>query len=182
MNNPKEEKRISKFLSFVLRHKPDHIGIDLDENGWTDVQGLIGKVNQSGIALDFEMLKHIVDTNSKKRFAFSDNFDRIRANQGHSVDVELGYTVQNPPDILYHGTGRQYLESILANGLIRQSRHHVHLSVDVATAKDVGQRHGKPVVLEVLAGAMNEKGFKFFISENGVWLTETVPAEFLRSL
>lgn len=182
MNNPKEEKRISKFLSFVLRHKPDHIGIELDENGWTDVQALIEKANQSGITLNFEMLKHIVDTNSKKRFAFSDNFDKIRANQGHSVDVELGYKAQKPPDILYHGTGQQYLESILANGLIRQSRHHVHLSVDVATAKNVGQRHGKPVVLEVHAGAMNAKGFEFFVSENGVWLTETVPVQFLRKI
>src|SRR5688572_2601254 len=116
MSNTKEEKRISKFLSFVLRHKPEHIGIELDDNGWTNVGILIDKVNQNGIPLTFENLKHIVDTNSKKRFAFNDNFEKIRASQGHSVDIELGYISQQPPSILYHGTGERSVASIVESG------------------------------------------------------------------
>ena len=158
MSNTKEEKRISKFLSFVLRHKPEHIGIELDENGWTNVGILIDKVNHSGIPLTFETLKHIVDTNSKKRFAFNDNFEKIRASQGHSVDIELGYTPQQPPDILYHGTGERSVPSIMKDGLLKHNRHHVHLSVDIKTAQQVGQRHGKAVVLVVEAMAMHDNG------------------------
>jgi putative RNA 2'-phosphotransferase len=180
MSNTKEEKRISKFLSFVLRHKPDHIGIALDENGWTDVKVLIERVNENGIPLTFELLKYIVETNSKKRFAFNESFEKIRASQGHSVDVDLGYTAQKPPAILYHGTGEKSLSAILEQGLQKQGRTHVHLSLDIETAKAVGQRHGRVAVLKVSAGEMHERGFEFFLSENGVWLTDSVPAEFLR--
>ncbi|HEX6181838.1 MAG TPA: RNA 2'-phosphotransferase [Chitinophagaceae bacterium] len=180
MSNIKDEKRISKFLSFVLRHKPEHIGIELDENGWTDVQTLVEKVNQNGITLTFELLKHIVDTNSKKRFAFNENFDKIRASQGHSIDVELGYVAQQPPAILYHGTAEKSVNSILEQGLQKQNRHHVHLSIDIETAKNVGQRHGEVFIFEVLSGEMHSAGFEFFLSENGVWLTDTVPPIYLK--
>ena len=182
--NEKDVTRMSKFISLVLRHKPEIIGIQLDENGWVDVTELIEKsnTNATGIHLDFETLKHIVDTNSKKRFAFNDTFDKIRANQGHSVTIELGYSAQVPPSILYHGTSVKSLDSILQNGLEKRNRHHVHLSKDIETAISVGSRHGKPVVLEVLATEMHNANFEFFISENGVWLTDNVPARFLKSI
>ena len=180
MSNTKEEKRISKFLSFVLRHNPDHIGIRLDENGWTDAKVLVERVNAHNIPLTFELLKYIVETNSKKRFAFDESFEKIRASQGHSVDVDLGYAAQKPPAILYHGTAERSVNAILEQGLQKQGRTHVHLSLDVGTAKNVGQRHGKVAVLIVFAGEMHERGFEFFLSENGVWLTDRVPAEFLK--
>lgn len=175
----KETTRISKFLSLVLRHQPETIGIELDDNGWTDVNTLIEKSNQAGVKFDFEVLKHVVDTNSKKRFAFNDSFELIRASQGHSVDVELGYTPQTPPAILYHGTAVKNIASILASGLEKRERHHVHLSADTETAIMVGQRYGKPFVFEVDAAKMHADGFPFFISENGVWLTDGVPAQYL---
>ena len=181
MSNIQEEKRISKFLSFVLRHHPEHIGITLDENGWTDVGTLLEKVSHHNIPLTFDLLKRIVDTNAKKRFAFNESLDKIRASQGHSIDVELGYTPQQPPEILYHGTAEKWVSPILETGLQKQNRHHVHLSADIDTAKNVGQRHGKVVVFEVLAGEMFEEGIEFFVSANGVWLTDHVPAKYLRS-
>lgn len=181
MISEKENTRISKFLSLVLRHKPEEIGIELDENGWTDVTMLIEKVNKAGIALTFEILKHVVDTNAKKRYSFNESFDKIRANQGHSVEIDLGYTPQVPPEILYHGTGEKFIGSILEKGLLKQNRHHVHLSADVETAFMVGQRHGKPFVFEVLAGQMHRDNFQFFLSANGVWLTDFVPVKYLKN-
>ncbi len=173
-------KRHSKFLSLVLRHKPEVLGITLDENGWTDVATLLDRMHQEGRPLDLETLALVVSTNSKQRFALSDDHTRIRANQGHSVAVELGYVPVEPPAILFHGTGHQSVENILLSGLEKRSRHHVHLSADRQTAVLVGQRHGKPVVLEVLAGDMHLAGFAFFLSENGVWLTDQVPPPYLR--
>lgn len=180
MITEKENIRISKFLSLVLRHKPEEIGIDLDSNGWTDVKALIEKTNQSGISLNFDILKHIVDTNPKRRFAFNETLDKIRANQGHSVEVELGYIAKQPPSILYHGTAEKNVASILQQGLRKGERHHVHLSADVDTAIKVGQRHGKPVVFEVKAEQMFDDKHEFYLSDNGVWLTEHVPAKYLR--
>jgi putative RNA 2'-phosphotransferase len=180
MIGEKQNTKISKFLSLVLRHKPETIGISLDENGWTDVDTLIKNVNASGTFLTPAILKYVVETNSKKRFAFSDDFKMIRASQGHSINVELGYEPKKPPVILYHGTAEIFINSILKTGLEKRKRHHVHLSSDVETARKVGERHGKVVVLEVLSGQMHEAGFEFFISENGVWLTDHVPAEYLR--
>ena len=175
----KSDVRISKFLSLVLRHKPEKIGIELDQNGWVDVDALIAAANSHGVKLDRRTLTHIVETNSKKRFAFNDSFDKIRASQGHSVDVELGYVSQEPPEILYHGTGEKSVRSILETGLQKRNRQHIHLSSDVETAVMVGQRHGKPFVFDVLAKKMCSDGFEFFLSDNGVWLTETVPPDYL---
>lgn len=180
MINEKQITSISKFLSLVLRHQPETIGIELDQNGWTDVDTLLKKSNAYGIRLDNETLKHIVETNSKKRFAFNDTFDRIRASQGHSVEIELGYTSQKPPEILYHGTGEKSVQSILDTGLEKQSRQQVHLSADLETAIKVGQRHGKPFVFKVLAEQMFNDKFEFFISDNGVWLTDNVPTKYLK--
>lgn len=177
----KDDIRTSKFLSLVLRHQPKSIGIVLDENGWTDVGTLIEKTQKSGIPLDFERLKHIVDTNEKKRFAFNSDFTKIRASQGHSVEVDLGYTSQKPPAVLYHGTTDSALSSIMQTGIEKRKRHHVHLSKDQETAIKVGQRHGKAVILQVLAEKMFEEGFQFFLSENGVWLTDEVPVRFIKT-
>jgi len=180
MTNGKQLITLSKFLSLVLRHKPETIGIQLDDNGWTDVQTLITKSGGYGIQFDFEILKHIVDTNSKKRFAFNEAFTQIRASQGHSVTVELGYTDKEPPEILYHGTAEKTVPLIRATGLGKQKRLHVHLSDNVETATAVGQRHGKPIVIEVLARQMYGDGFKFYLSDNNVWLTDSVPAKYLK--
>jgi putative RNA 2'-phosphotransferase len=176
----KNEINISKFLSLVLRHQPETIGIELDQNGWTDVNELIEKANNYGIKFDRETLNHIVETNSKKRFAFNDTVDKIRASQGHSVEIELGYTNQQPPEFLFHGTSEKFVQSILSTGLDKISRLHIHLSSDIETAIKVGQRHGKPFVFKVLAGQMYQDNFVFYISENGVWLTNNVPTKYLK--
>jgi putative RNA 2'-phosphotransferase len=179
MISEQENTRISKFLSLVLRHQPQLIGIELDEQGWTDVHQLIGKAQKKGVILTFDMLQHIVDTNAKKRFAFNNDLTKIRASQGHSVKVNLDYLPQVPPAILYHGTGIQFVSSILKDGLLKMDRHHVHLSADKETAIKVGKRHGKPAVLRIAATDMAEKGFVFFKSDNGVWLTEHVPVSYI---
>ncbi len=177
----KDDIRTSKFLSLVLRHQPQSIGIVLDENGWTDVSLLIEKTNKTGIVLDFETLKHIVETNPKKRFAFNSDLTKIRASQGHSVEVDLGYVPQKPPEVLYHGTTDSALSSIMQTGIEKRSRQHVHLSKDEETAIKVGQRHGKAVILQVLAQKMFDEGFQFFLSDNGVWLTDEVPVRFIKT-
>ncbi len=176
----KNEINISKFLSLVLRHQPETIGIQLDKNGWTDVNELIEKANNYGIKFDKETLNHIVATNSKKRFAFNDTLDKIRASQGHSVEIELGYTNQKPPEILFHGTAEKFVQSILDTGLEKRNRQHVHLSSDLETAIKVGQRHGKPFIFNVLAEQMYNDNFQFYISDNGVWLTDNVPTKYLK--
>jgi putative RNA 2'-phosphotransferase len=176
----KNEINISKFLSLVLRHQPETISIQLDQNGWTDVNELIEKTNNYGIKFDRETLNHIVATNSKKRFAFNDTFDKIRASQGHSVEIELGYTNQKPPEILFHGTAEKFIQSILKTGLEKRKRQHVHLSRDIETAIKVGQRHGKPFIFNVLAEQMYNDNFQFYISDNGVWLTDNVPTKYLK--
>jgi putative RNA 2'-phosphotransferase len=180
MISEKENQRISKFLSLVLRHQPETIGIRLDENGWVDLQLLIFKMNQHGVNISMEILDHVVATNNKKRFAYNEGRTLIRASQGHSVNVELGYEPQKPPEILYHGTAERFSESILKIGLEKQSRQHVHLSVEVETAISVGKRHGKPVIFEVASGEMFADGFVFYFSENKVWLTDHVPVRYLK--
>jgi len=182
MISDKEALKLGKFLSLILRHQPDVIGIKLDENGWADVDALIAGCNRKGNKLDFKILQYIVENNSKKRYAFNEDCSKIRASQGHSLEVELGYTAQEPPETLYHGTAQQHLESIFKTGLEKRQRQHVHLSADTQTATKVGQRHGKVVILEVKALEMHQDGFEFFISENGVWLTDNVPTKYFQRL
>lgn len=169
----------SKFLSLVLRHQPELIGIQLDINGWTDVDILIQKANQHGVIFDKTLLELVVSTNPKKRFALNESRTQIRANQGHSVSIDLGIDSQTPPDILYHGPAEHSASAILQSGLDKRSRQHVHLSADLDTARKVGQRHGKPFIFIVLAGRMAQEGHTFYQSDNGVWLTDHVPARFL---
>jgi putative RNA 2'-phosphotransferase len=171
--------KLSKFLSLILRHQPEVIGLSLDENGWADVTQLIELANHKGTALTLPLLEEIVATNDKKRFAFNADKSKIRASQGHSITVDLALTPQQPPAYLFHGTATRFLESIRAQGLLPGSRQHVHLSADESVAMNVGQRHGKPVVLKVDSGKMAQAGYEFFLSENQVWLTATVPPEYL---
>jgi putative RNA 2'-phosphotransferase len=175
----KELKHLSKFMSLVLRHKPETIGLELDAGGWAPVDALIAKMQAAGSTIDVNILNHIVATNQKKRFAFDETGTKIRASQGHSVTVELGYTPQQPPELLYHGTAAHNRDVILAEGLKKGARHHVHLSAHTHTAIQVGGRHGRPLVFTVRSGAMHNDGFAFYESENGVWLTDGVPPKYL---
>ena len=181
--SPQYHIRISKFLSFVLRHKPQAAGLALDREGWAKVEDLLLGAGRNGIDLDRETLRAIVAASDKKRFTLSPDGTRIRAAQGHSTGhVDIAFEPIQPPDILYHGTARSNLESIMATGLEPRRRHYVHLSPDERTAIEVGRRHGEPVVLTVAAGTMHDKGFEFHQADNGVWLTRSVPAEFLTLL
>lgn len=171
--------KISRFLSFVLRHRPDRIGITLDKQGWVSVDELLGACARHGRRISREELKSAVTANDKKRFSFSADGLRIRASQGHTVEVDLGYDLLDPPELLYHGTVERYLKSIRQNGLQKGRRHHVHLSADRETASGIGSRYGIPVVLAVRAGEMEWAGMKFYRSANGVWLTDSVPSAFI---
>ncbi len=170
---------LSKFLSWVLRHRPDAIGITLDDAGWTDVDALLSQARAHGRPLTRELLERIVTESPKQRFALSEDGRRIRASQGHSVEVELGYEPATPPEVLFHGSVAGNIAAIRTDGLRKMSRHHVHLSPDEATARSVGGRRGKPVILRVAAGLMHREGHIFFRSANGVWLTEHVPPEYI---
>jgi putative RNA 2'-phosphotransferase len=167
--------KTSKFLSLVLRHEPEAIGLKLDEQGWADVQDLIDRMRQKNHAIDLAVLTKVVESNDKQRFSFNDDRTRIRANQGHSIEIDLALNPLKPPDVLYHGTAIRFLEAIRQKGLVKGARRHVHLSADEQTASKVGQRHGKPVVLVVRSGAMHSAAIQFFRAANGVWLTEHVP-------
>ncbi len=175
----KRNIRISKFLSLVLRHAPEKIGIKLDDAGWTLIDELVDKMNSSGQKINRQVLQHIVATNNKKRFAISEDGQMIRANQGHSIKVKHGYKSKTPPSKLFHGTALRNMESILKSGLDKRNRHHVHLSGDFETAIAVGKRHGKPIVFNVDSGQMYADRMEFYQSENGVWLTEKVPPKYL---
>lgn len=171
---------MSKFLSYILRHQPESIGLTLDKQGWANIASLIEKAKQHGVELDNYLIKSVVTESNKKRFTFSDDGLFIRAAQGHSaVMVALEREEKEPPNILYHGTASRFVESILRQGLLPGARHDVHLSENAETAQAVGQRHGKAVVLEIQAKKMYQDGFKFCLSENGVWLCEHVPIAYL---
>jgi putative RNA 2'-phosphotransferase len=170
---------ISKFLSLVLRHKPQEIGLTLDPNGWASIEQLIALANAGGTALSRPVIESIVAASDKQRFAISADGACIRANQGHSVDISLGLAPQAPPAQLFHGTATRFLESIRAGGLHAGARQHVHLSSERATAEKVGSRHGKPLVLLVDSGRMARDGHLFYRSENGVWLTDSVAPAYL---
>jgi putative RNA 2'-phosphotransferase len=171
---------ISKFLSFVLRHQPDAIGITLDVEGWVDITVLIAAAAKDGKTLDLDLIRQVVATSDKKRFSISEDGLRIRAVQGHSAkSVDIQFAGQKPPEFLYHGTTTRFLVSIYKEGLQSVSRQYVHLSQDEQTAQAVGRRHGLPVVLVVNALLMHRLGFKFYMAENGVWLTNGVPVKFI---
>ncbi len=169
----------SKFLSYVLRHKPDSIGVELDAAGWVEIELLIDAGQKNGREITINELRLLVENNSKKRFEISDDGKKIRASQGHSLQVDLGYKPMIPPDVLYHGTATRFVESIQKSGLQKRERHHVHMTSSIETATEVGSRYGKAIVLKVLSAKMYEEGYVFYQSANGVWLTQSVPAQFI---
>ncbi len=171
--------KLSVFISLVLRHKPDAAGIQLDEHGWADVDELIEGVNHTGRKIDMDILEEIVRTDNKQRYSFNDDKTLIRANQGHSIPVDVELDEKRPPQYLYHGTAERFLAAIMAEGLRPMSRLYVHLSKDEETAVKVGKRHGSPVVLKVKAGEMYNNGNKFYLSKNGVWLTKYVEKKYI---
>lgn len=174
-----EHQSTSKFLSYVLRHHPAEIGITLDSAGWVPVAELLSAMRKHGRGISESLLREIVAASDKQRFAISDDGLKMRASQGHSVPVELGYEPAEPPTVLYHGTVDRAVESIRATGLVKGQRHHVHLSADVKTAGAVGGRRGRAVILTVDAARMRRAGCLFYRSANGVWLTDHVPAAFI---
>lgn len=177
--NEKQKKKISKFLSLILRHQPEAVGLTLEENGWVEVDKLLQACDKNGSSFSRKELEEVVETNDKTRFSFDETKTKIRANQGHSIEIEIEFEKKTPPEILYHGTAERNVDRILAEGLKKMARHHVHLSADIETATKVGIRYGKPVILEVDTKAMTDEGFEFFVSANGVWLIDNVPPQFL---
>jgi putative RNA 2'-phosphotransferase len=177
--NRDQQKRISKRLSLHLRHEPETLGLTLEPGGWVNVDDLIAGFSKVHFNITREQLEEVVRDNDKQRFSFDETGLKIRANQGHSTEVDLQLQPQTPPDILFHGTSTDALGAILKDGLQRMARHHVHLSTDKEMMLKVGQRHGKPVLVKVKAKEMSEAGYKFYLSDNGVWLTDEVPAAFL---
>ena len=170
---------ISKLIALVLRHKPEELGLTLDEHGWCDADALVQRINDKQ-PFTMEDLQRIVAEDGKQRYSFSEDGSMIRANQGHSIPVDVELTEATPPAVLYHGTASRFVESIRNAGLQPRSRLYVHLSADVGTAEIVGKRHGKPVIFVVDAAQMAADGFTFYLSTNGVWLTKAVPPEYLK--
>ena len=177
----KSRKETSKYISLILRHKPEVIGITLDEHGWADTNQLIEGVNRTH-PLTMEILEEIVRTDEKQRYLFNEDKTKIRASQGHSVPVDVELSRLEPPEVLYHGTGEKSMAAIEREGLKPMSRLYVHLSKDTETARNVGARHGKPVIFLVMAGQMHRDGYPFFLSANGVWLTKEGPVQYLSRL
>lgn len=170
---------LSRYMSLILRHKPEVIGITLDEHGWANVNDLICGIEKNNPGFNMDILEQIVRTDSKQRYSFNDDKSLIRANQGHSINVDVELKEKEPPEYLYHGTGEKYVKSINQDGLIPKSRLYVHLSKDIETAENVGKRHGKEVVYRIGSGKMYRDRYKFYLSENGVWLTKEVPIKYL---
>lgn len=178
--NEQHKKKTSKFLSYVLRHHPELINLNLDENGWANIDELITKLKRDSYqGLTFEELNEIVETNDKKRFIFNEDKTRIRANQGHSIDINLALIPKQPPEFLYHGTAQSNIDSIFEKGIEKRNRQHVHLSQDKETATKVGMRHGKPVILTIDTEKMFDDGIEFYLSENNVWLTDFVDIKYI---
>lgn len=177
--NAKRITAVSKYLSKYLRHAPEEIGIALEPGGWVEIELLLAAAVKHDFTIAPDELQEVVRTSDKKRFSFDESGQKVRANQGHSTEVDLQLTAAMPPSILYHGTAVQFRVSIFEKGLLKGRRHHVHLSTDIDTARRVGMRHGQPMILTVDAGRMATDGHLFWISENGVWLAETVPPEYL---
>ena len=179
MKQSKNDARLGRFLSLILRHHPEAAGITLDAHGWADVGALLRGICDTGWQIDRETLERIVREDNKQRYTFNEDCTKIRANQGHSIPVDVGLRRVQPPQYLYHGTAARFLPAIQAEGIKRMGRQYVHLSPDYQTAVAVGRRHGSPVVvLRIEAGTMAQSGVTFFLSENGVWLCEYVPPEY----
>lgn len=174
-----ESDKLSVFISLVLRHKPDAVGIQLDEHGWANVDELIEGINNTGRTIDMDVLEEIVRTDNKQRYSFNEDKTLIRANQGHSVPVDVKLEEKQPPQYLYHGTADRFMDSIMAEGLKPMSRLYVHLSKDKETAVKVGKRHGSPVVIKIKAEEMWKDGIKLYLSQNGVWLTKYVDKKYI---
>lgn len=170
--------KISKYLSYLLRHKPEAIALELDTEGWANISELIGKTTD--FELNKEILEIVVETNDKQRFSISDDGKKIRANQGHSIPVDLNLAPIVPPQFLWHGTAKRFLGSIMDIGLVKKQRHHVHLTELRAVARAVGNRYGKSIILKVSAQEMSANGYEFFKSLNNVWLVDRVPPEFIQ--
>ena len=180
--NEKKLVKISKYLSKHLRHQPERLGLILENGGWVKIEDLLKACAKNNFPLTFEELRQVVEQNDKQRFSFDEIGAKIRANQGHSVEVDLQLKSAIPPAQLFHGTAERNVRMIQEHGLLKMARHHVHLSIDTETARRVGMRYGKPVIFEIDTSAMLENGFEFFVSANGVWLVETVPPKFLKIL
>ncbi|HBF7094268.1 TPA: RNA 2'-phosphotransferase [Clostridioides difficile] len=174
-----KKDKLSIFISLILRHKPEIIGIKLDEYGYADVNELIEKINNAGRNINIEILEQIVKEDNKQRYSFNEDRSKIRVNQGHSINVDVELKELEPPEYLYHGTATRFLDNIKNEGIIKQSRLYVHLSRDIDTAIKVGKRHGTPVILKINTGKMYENGYKFYLSENNVWLCEYIPFKYV---
>ena len=179
MNNSQLVK-ISRYLSKHLRHQPDRLGIKILPAGWVAVEKLLAACKKNAFPISWVQLEEVVAKNDKQRFSFDSTGTLIRANQGHSIEVDLQLEPTTPPEVLYHGTGAGAVSAIMQTGLCKMSRHHVHLSTDIATSRTVGARHGKPIVFAVDAAAMHQAGYVFYCSDNGVWLVDSVPPEYLQ--
>ena len=171
--------KMGRFISFILRHHPETIGISLDEYGWANVDELLSGINNSGRTIDMELLEEIVRTDQKQRYSFNEDKTLIRANQGHSISVDVELEEMQPPQVLYHGTASRFLDAIMQEGLKPMSRLYVHLSKDIETAKVVGARHGAPIILKINTSQMQEDGMKFYLSKNGIWLTKNIPTKYI---
>ena len=178
----KDYTKISKLISLILRHKPEFIKKSIDSNGYMSVLDLLEGLNNIGNNITFGELKYIVETDNKQRYSFNDDMTKIRANQGHSIKVDVGLNECQPPDVLFHGTGDKYIGSIKKNGILKKTRQYVHLSSSLNIAIEVGKRHGKEVVLKVYAKKMYDDGYKFYLSKNGVWLTDYVPVKYFEEI
>lgn len=171
--------KLSRFISMILRHGPEIIDIELDEHGWCNVEELVKKMNAYGKKISKKVLEEIVAEDSKQRYSFNEDYTKIRANQGHSINVNIEFNEEIPPEFLYHGTVGKYLNLIFANGIKKMKRQFVHLSSDIETAKSVGKRRGTPIVIKINSAAMFKDGYIFYKSKNNVWLTEFVPREYI---
>ena len=181
-NQNNKDVELGKFISLILRHKPEVIGISLDKNGYADVKELLDGINKAGKEIDIITLERIVKENNKKRYCFNEDKTKIRANQGHSLDVDVELKIAEPPKVLYHGTADRFLEGIKEKGISKQSRQYVHLSKDKETAIDVGKRHGKPIVLVIDTEKMLKDGYIFYLSKNNVWLCDDILWKYIKEI
>ena len=177
--NKNQQTKISKRLSLILRHNPQSVGLSLGENGWVEVQPLLDALTERNVTIDEQILNTVVNNCAKQRFEFDQTKEHIRARQGHSVEIDLGYTPTTPPDLLYHGTPKKFVDAILEEGLKKQRRHHVHMSENIPLMLEVARRRGEPRLLEINAKQMADEGHEFYLTDNNVWLCSYIPPKFI---